>query len=50
MRGMDEIAADNISKTNEFQEKFVDKVDPFGTSKKKVVIKTQKIKFAAPDA
>lgn len=49
VRDVDEIAKDQIENTKEFQNKFADKVDPFGKNKKKNTIKMNKIKFAAPD-
>jgi len=49
MKNVDEIAKDQIENTKEFQNKFADKVDPFGKNKKKNTIKMNKIKFAAPE-
>ncbi len=40
--------AGKIEQTKEFQDKFVDKVDPFGKNQKKV-FKTKQIKFIASD-
>jgi hypothetical protein len=48
--GIDELQeAQRIEKTKEYQEKFVDKVDPFGKNVKKKVIKTSTIKFKAEE-
>ena len=48
-KNLDEIDhADKIESTKEFQDKFVDKVDPFGKNEKKV-FKTKQIKFVAQD-
>jgi hypothetical protein len=48
--GIDEIHENmRIDKTKEYQDKFVDKVDPFGKNVKKKVIKTSTIKFVAEE-
>ena len=45
---MEEIhQAQNVEATEEYQQKFVGKVDPFAENKKKKVIKAKKIKFVA---
>ena len=48
MRNLEEIhQAQNVEATEEYQQKFVGKVDPFAENKKKKVIKAKKIKFVA---
>lgn len=49
--GIDEMhEQQRIDKTKEYQDKFVEKVDPFGKNVKKKIIKTSTIKFVADDA
>lgn len=48
MRNLEQIhQAQNVETTEEYQQKFVGKVDPFAENKKKKTIKAKKIKFVA---